>query len=57
MISNKEGLEWLKKQFEMSGNAFRNAESYKIMKEELQKRGNWKNKPRGKPNIDNLLRK
>jgi hypothetical protein len=27
---------------------------YKLLKEELSKRGNWKNLPRGKPDISNI---
>lgn len=45
-------LEWLKNELNRSEDSFRHSEAYKILKEELSKRGNWKripSNPRGNP--------
>ena len=54
-ITDKQGLEWLVERFNMTDDSFRHSLLYKLLKNELTKRNYWKAKPRGKPQLSNLI--
>ena len=49
MITDKEGLNWLKTRLMSVNGNFRNTQLYKVLKAELQMLGYWRNLARGNP--------
>lgn len=50
MITDKEGMEWLRGRLERVDVAtFKNTELYRLLKKRLSKIGYWKRLPRGNP--------
>ena len=54
-ITNDQGLRWLTFQLQRPHQSFRTSETYRLIKTELTKRGNWKQQRRGKPTPSNLI--
>lgn len=54
-ITTGQGLRWLEKQLRRPNPSFRTSETYRLLKAELTKRGNWKQQRRGKPTPSNLI--
>ncbi len=49
MISDQEGLVWLKHRLRNTGERFRETKLYMLLKKELCLLGYWRNRPRGNP--------
>jgi hypothetical protein len=49
MISDREGLLWLRHRLRNTGERFRETKLYMLLKKELSLLGYWKNRPRGNP--------
>lgn len=54
-ITTGQGIRWLTNQLNRPQQSFRTSETYKLLKLELTKRGNWKLQKRGRPTPSNLI--